>query len=299
MIKALTAAALSCATTMTLAQTLACNPSSPRTDPGTGFVTFGANEQLLSRGGNAGPAWEWAVGTDTEAGQKVQGNLDWISGRSYQWSLSYSGSGAATVEVRDQGTLVLSLSYPSGMDSGNALHFQVGTNTSIGSDTTISASVTSIAGQAASGSLSQTGNNQEALQDLYFYFPGLSQGSAASGTVTLTYATLPTGGRVHFKVRAGNVPCNNAAPTVSVSAPSANQLFHAPASISISASAADSDGTVAQVEFFANGSPLGTATAAPFSINWANVAAGSYSLTARAHRQRRRPYNQRCCTDLG
>jgi RHS repeat-associated protein len=50
----------------------------------------------------------------------------------------------------------------------------------------------------------------------------------------------------------------------------------------VSANAADADGTVTQVEFFANGSPIGTDTTAPYGIEWANVAAGSYSLTARA-----------------
>ena len=37
---------------------LSCAPSSPRTDPGTGFAPFGAAEQALVRGGNSGPAWE-------------------------------------------------------------------------------------------------------------------------------------------------------------------------------------------------------------------------------------------------
>ena len=111
---------LSVSSTAALGQTLACNPSTPRTDPGTGFAPFGANEQALARGGNAGPAWEWALGTDTVLGQKVQGSVDWVSGHTYGWALNYSGAGAATLEIRDGAALVLSLSYPSGMDAGNA-----------------------------------------------------------------------------------------------------------------------------------------------------------------------------------
>jgi RHS repeat-associated protein len=34
------------------------------------------------------------------------------------------------------------------------------------------------------------------------------------------------------------------------------------------------------VAFFANGNPIGTDTASPFTIDWANVPAGAYSLTA-------------------
>jgi chitinase len=37
---------------------------------------------------------------------------------------------------------------------------------------------------------------------------------------------------------------------------------------------------VAQVESFNGATPLGTATAAPYVLNWTNVAAGSYTLTA-------------------
>ena len=71
-------------------------------------------------------------------------------------------------------------------------------------------------------------------------------------------------------------------PTVSIGAPSAGQVFQAPATITVSANAADPDGTVSQVEFFANGTSIGTDSTAPFGIEWTNVAAGNYSLTARA-----------------
>jgi RHS repeat-associated protein len=266
-----------------LAQATACNPSAPRLDPGAGFVPFGANEQAHARGGNAGPGWEWALGTDTEAGQKAKGSLDWVSGRIYDWTLVYSGTGAATLEVRDAGAPKLSLSYPSGMDAGNALELQVATNPSIGPDTTIAATLTSLQGQAVAGSISQTGNSQESFQRLYVYHPSMAgQGFAAKGTVSLTYSTLPAGSRVDFKLRAGTLPCSNVAPTVSIGAPAANSLFHAPASISIESTVSDADGTVAQVEFFADDRLIGTAASAPFGFNWTNVAAGAYSLTARA-----------------
>lgn len=71
-------------------------------------------------------------------------------------------------------------------------------------------------------------------------------------------------------------------PTVSITAPTQNANFTPPASITVSAAAADSDGSVSKVEFFANGNAIGTATSAPFSINWVNVTAGTYNLTARA-----------------
>ena len=74
---------------------------------------------------------------------------------------------------------------------------------------------------------------------------------------------------------AANVP-----PTVSIVVPSTGTSFTAPAAVQLSAAAADVDGIVTRVQFFANNSPIGTAMAPPFSVSWSNVAAGSYSITA-------------------
>jgi RHS repeat-associated protein len=184
-----------------------CTASAPRPDPGAGFAPFGAAEQAVARGGNAGPAWEWAIGTDTEASQSAKGSLDWVSGKLYAWTLTYSGAGAATIEVRDAGALVLSRTWTVGMDAGNALQVQVSTNPSIGPGTTMAASVSSINGQALAGAVSQTGNNTQAEQNLFYFYPPMAAGFTASGTVSLTYGSLPAGARVEFKVRAGNLPC--------------------------------------------------------------------------------------------
>jgi hypothetical protein len=46
--------------------------------------------------------------------------------------------------------------------------------------------------------------------------------------------------------------------------------------------AADTDGTIAQVEFFHGTTLIGTGTAAPSRVLWNGVPAGSYSLTASA-----------------
>jgi len=248
-----------------------------------GFLPFGANEQVLARGGNKGPAWEWAVGTDTDAGQNVQGSLDWVSGRVYSWKLVNSGAGSAVLEIREAGSLRLSLAYPSGMDAGNALELEVSTNPSIGSETTIEASLTRLNGYGVSGSLWQSGMRGHSAQALYYYFPPMAQGFIAEGTVSLTFPKkLPTGSRVQFTVRAGTIPCGSTGnrPTVTITAPAANSVFSAPATVGVTANAQDSDGTVAQVAFFANGSSIGAATSSPFTIQWTNVQAGTYSLTA-------------------
>jgi YD repeat-containing protein len=75
---------------------------------------------------------------------------------------------------------------------------------------------------------------------------------------------------------------SNILPSVSVTAPTAGNVFTAPASITINASASDADGTVSKVEFFQDSTKLGEDLTAPYSFSWTNVAAGSYNLTARA-----------------
>lgn len=72
----------------------------------------------------------------------------------------------------------------------------------------------------------------------------------------------------------------NTAPTISLSSPAEGTSYTAPATVTMIASAADSDGTVQQVDFYANGTPLTSVTAAPYSFTWNGVAAGTYALTA-------------------
>ncbi len=74
----------------------------------------------------------------------------------------------------------------------------------------------------------------------------------------------------------------DAPPGVSITAPANNAVFAAPANITVTASASDADGTVAKVDFFDGATLVGTATAAPYGVTLANVAAGAHSYSARA-----------------
>ena len=62
--------------------------------------------------------------------------------------------------------------------------------------------------------------------------------------------------------------------------PADGATFTAPASIAIAASASDSDGTIAKVDFYAGATLLGTDTSAPYQLTWSGVPAGAYPLTA-------------------
>ncbi len=73
----------------------------------------------------------------------------------------------------------------------------------------------------------------------------------------------------------------NQLPTVSITSPANNALFNAPANVTITANAADPDGTVANVAFFNGVTYLGADFTAPYSFDWNGVAVGTYNITAR------------------
>jgi hypothetical protein len=72
---------------------------------------------------------------------------------------------------------------------------------------------------------------------------------------------------------------SNAPPTVSITSPTNGASFIAPANVTITADAQDSDGNVTNVVFFDGATPLGATNNQPYSIA-ANIAVGSHALTA-------------------
>jgi hypothetical protein len=74
----------------------------------------------------------------------------------------------------------------------------------------------------------------------------------------------------------------NQPPTVTLTTPANGTSFTAPASISLTATASDVDGTISKVEFYNGTTKLGEDLTAPFEFTWNGVTAGSYILSAKA-----------------
>ena len=72
------------------------------------------------------------------------------------------------------------------------------------------------------------------------------------------------------------------APVVSITAPLNNATYNAPANIVINATATSAGSIIKKVEFFKGGTSLGVNSVAPYTLNWNNVNAGNYTITARA-----------------
>lgn len=64
---------------------------------------------------------------------------------------------------------------------------------------------------------------------------------------------------------------NNAAPTIIITSPNSGDVFIAPATVTIIADAADSDGNVTMVEFFVDDQSIGMDMSAPYSIDWTST----------------------------
>jgi hypothetical protein len=131
--------------------------------------------------------------------------------------------------------------------------------------------------------------------DFFVEAPGA--GRVAIGTDTTApfsalWTNVPAGTNVltavatdNFGLASTSAPVTvfgNFAPTVSLTSPASGANFPAPANVTLTANASDPDGSVTRVEFFAGTNSLGQLTNTPWTIQWTNVAAGNYSLTARA-----------------
>lgn len=71
-------------------------------------------------------------------------------------------------------------------------------------------------------------------------------------------------------------------PEVRLTAPAINTLLDAGSRIELKAEAADPDGEIAKVEFYANDVKLGEDDSKPYRLEWTNVPEGTYYVRARA-----------------
>jgi len=103
-------------------------------------------------------------------------------------------------------------------------------------------------------------------------------------TVTTTYtltATNAAGATTSQAVVTVRAPApQNRPPTVSVTAPSGGSAVVQGTPVAVRATAADQDGSVTRVDFFAGGQAIGSDTTSPYEVSWTPGATGPFSLTA-------------------
>ena len=131
----------------------------------------------------------------------------------------------------------------------------------------------------------QKTNAWHTLTFTYASSPDASTADASVDRAVFLFAPNSSTGDVYYIDNLRSLSKNgaaNAAPAVSLTSPAAGATFTAPASITVSANASDSDGTITKVDFYQGSTLLNSDTSSPYSYAWTGVAAGTYSLTARA-----------------
>src|SRR6266481_3155614 len=105
-------------------------------------------------------------------------------------------------------------------------------------------------------------------------FTNTFNNAGAFGYVCTIHASIGMTGTINVSAAA------NSPPSVAITNLSSGAVFAAPASITIRASASDSDGTVTNVQFRVGLVVIGNATAAPYAATTNNLPAGNYTLSA-------------------
>jgi len=104
-----------------------------------------------------------------------------------------------------------------------------------------------------------------------------------SGSHVLTAKAVDNAGAVTTSAQVNiSVAAPNAAPTVAITSPANNAQFSSGQSVTITASASDSDGTITRVDFYDGATLVGTKSASPYSLTLSSMTSGSHVLTAKA-----------------
>ena len=206
----------------------------------------------------------------------------------YSWALTNVEPGSYSYTAKAYDSLNASTSSTAvniTVSEGNTLPTVSLTAPANGSTYTAPASITLTANASDSNGISKVefynGTNLLGTDTTAPYSWALSNVAADSYSYTArAYDTLnavTTSAVVSVTVSAPNTP-----PTVSLTAPANGSTYTAPAAITLNATASDSNG-ISKVEFYNGTNLLGTDTTAPYSWALTNVAAGSYSYTAKAY----------------
>ena len=126
-----------------------------------------------------------------------------------------------------------------------------------------------------------------------FYDGATKLGEDTTSPYTFTWNGAPAGTRV-ISVRAfdnaaasassgeQSLTITNQAPTVSLATPAGGTTVSSALPLKLAATAADAEGAVARVEFYAGATKLGEDTTAPFEFTWTSPPVGAHSVTAKA-----------------
>ncbi len=222
-----------------------------------------------------------------------------------------AGTGAITGSVSTPGSFNVSVTVTDSRNASGSANFQWTVTAPVGPTLTAAQSSVSAGGSVTvnwSGIANPTntdwiglfapGAAAESYLDWIYVSCTTSPGPAlASGTCPFQIPATRAAGTYQLRLYAANgftllangptlsvtQTVSNSPPTVALTSPANNTSVVQGSAVTISAQAADTDGSIARVEFYAGSTLLGTDTTAPYSISWSAATLGTQSITARAY----------------
>jgi hypothetical protein len=199
------------------------------------------------------------------------------NGSSYKWM-------KGSVQVGTSATYTATTSGEYTVEVTNASNCKA-----ISSETVVTVNSLPVAVITASGPLTFSQGNNVLLTasagSSYKWFNGTSQvGSSAA------YNALSSGnytveitndfGCINVSSVVTVTVIGNQVPSITITTPVNNSTFTAPANVTLTAVAADVDGTIVKVDFFNGGNFLGTDQTSVYDFTFNNLSAGTYTVTA-------------------
>lgn len=127
--------------------------------------------------------------------------------------------------------------------------------------------------------LTPTGTGSTAVQGMF----SLSRAWAVGETLMLCWVDDNADGVLDQIYGLDDVAISSvigAVPSCTLTSPVGGTTFTVPVTINLAATASDSDGTIAKVEFYQDGTKLGEDTTVPYGLTWTSASQGTYSLSA-------------------
>jgi hypothetical protein len=218
------------------------------------------------------------------------------------WTLQYAYTGAETISSGWNGTWtqsgktisVASLSWNGSLASGASTGIGANFNLSGTIDTPTAFTLNGVACSSNTGgtptsspssSASSTATSTATATASASTTATATSSASSTGSTSASPTSTGTGGTPPpCTVVPGSSSSNVLAPSVSLVSPTAGEIFTPGSNISVQASACSS-GSISSVTYYASTGPgnnteVGVSTASPWTVQWANVPAGDYSLTA-------------------
>ena len=217
-------------------------------------------------------------------------------------NIVFGGSGASrtvtvTPAANQSGTATIAVSVSDGQASASdtfVLTVTAAVNTP--PTVTLTSSGSSFTAPAAYTLTANASDTDGTIAKVEFYSGSTKLGEKTAAPVTWALSNVSAAPYSHYAVAVDNsgasatsntvnvaVTGPNSAPIVTLTSPQNGTYFNAPANVNLAATASDSDGSIARVEFYAGTTLLGTSATAPFSYAWNNVPAGVYNLKCVAY----------------